>query len=77
MEVTTHASYAPGAVVRVAQICGKPEKGLPGLLPISKVTWWRWVKAGRVPAGRKMGDATTVWPIEVVMALARGTETSQ
>jgi predicted DNA-binding transcriptional regulator AlpA len=68
MDAITPRHYPPGAMVRVAQICGNPEKGIPGLLPIAPTTWWKWVKAGRVPAGRKLSPKTTVWPIEAVLA---------
>ncbi len=61
--------FPPGALLRVEQIVGNPKKGLQGLIPVSAATWWRWVKDGRVPAGRKLGPQVTAWPIEVVMAV--------
>ena len=73
MTTTNRVTYPAGALLRVGDICrgstkpGKPDK--PGLLPISRATWYRWIKAGRAPEGRKLGQATTVWPIEVVMAI--------
>lgn len=57
--------YPPGSLLRVNDICGKP--GSPGLLPIVPRTWWKWVEAGKVPPGRKIGPKTTVWPIETVL----------
>ncbi len=62
-------SFPPGALLRVEQICGNRKKGVTGLLPISAATWWRWVKEGRVPAGRKPSPQVTVWPIEVVLGV--------
>lgn len=60
--------YPAGALLRVAQICGTPER--PGLLPISRVTWWRWVRDGKVPRGiNPCGSRTTAWPIEAVLAV--------
>ena len=56
-------------MVRASQIYRNPRTGAPGLLPIAKVTWYEWVKSGRVPPGRKIGAATTVWPLEVVLSL--------
>lgn len=61
--------FNPGALVRIAQICGDPKKGNPGLVPVSAATWWRWVKQGRVPQGRKIGPQVTAWPIEEVLAI--------
>lgn len=63
------SSFPPGALVRVAQICGEPKKGVRGILPISASTWWLWVKTGRVPVGRKLSPKCTAWPIEVVLAV--------
>jgi len=71
MEARAQTSFPPGALVRVEQICGNAKKGMPGLLPIAAATWWRWVKDGRVPAGRKLGPQVTAWPIEVVLAVGK------
>lgn len=62
-------NYPAGALLRATDICRDTKAGRPGLLPINKATWYRWVAAGRVPAGRKLSEATTVWPIEVVLGL--------
>lgn len=64
------ATYPPGALVRVSDICGDPKAGRHGLLPISRNTWYRWVKDGRAPAPLKLGENTTVWRLEDVLALA-------
>ena len=63
--------YPVGALVRVKDICGDRKAGRPGLLPINPATWYDWVKSGRVPPGRKLGENTVVWPIEVVMAVGQ------
>ena len=67
--MNTRTNYPAGALLRVSDICRDTKAGRPGLLPINRATWYRWVAAGRVPAGRKLSEATTVWPIEVVLAL--------
>lgn len=59
--------YPPGALVRVPQICGNRKKGIPGILPINPGTWYKWLKAGRVPPGRRLGENTVAWPIEQVL----------
>lgn len=33
------------------------------LYGVSRATVWRWVAAGRIPAPRKIGPATTVWNV--------------
>jgi hypothetical protein len=62
-------SYPSGAQVRVGDICRDRKKGRAGLLPINRATWYKWVAAGRVPAGTRIGENTTVWPIEVVLSI--------
>lgn len=52
-----------------------PETGyvrLPAILrviPVSRSTWWQWVKAGKAPAGRKLGPRITAWKAEQIHAL--------
>lgn len=31
------------------------------IVPVSKSSWWAGVKSGKYPAGRKLGERTTVW----------------
>lgn len=31
------------------------------LIPVSRSSWWAGVKAGKYPAGIKIGSNTTVW----------------
>lgn len=31
------------------------------LIPISKSTWWKWVREGKAPQGTKIGPRITVW----------------
>jgi hypothetical protein len=62
--------YPAGAFVRVSEICRNPKTGQPGLLPITRSTWWKWVKEGKAPAARKLGAKTTVWSIEEVLLVA-------
>jgi len=61
--------YPVGALVRAGEITSR--EGEPGILPIARSTWQRWVAAGVVPPGRRIGMRTTVWPIEVVLAAGR------
>jgi hypothetical protein len=61
--------YPAGALVRAGDICGDRKKGRAGLLPIARATWYNWIASGRVPAGTKIGQNTTVWPIEIVLGM--------
>ena len=52
-----------------------PETGfvrLPAILrsiPVSRSTWWAWVKSGKAPAGRKLGPRITAWKVEDIRNL--------
>jgi hypothetical protein len=63
--------YPAGALLRVSDICRHHKTGRPGLLPIDRSTWHRWIKAGKVPQGKSLaGSSTKVWAIEDVLRLA-------
>lgn len=52
-----------------------PEIGyvrLPSILrviPVSKSTWWAWVKSGKAPKGRKLSPRVRAWTVESIRAL--------
>lgn len=56
-------------LVRVAQIIGDKSKGIAPIVPVSRTSWWRGVKAGIYPAGRKLSKRVTVWDAEQIRAL--------
>lgn len=45
--------------LRLKQIIG--DKTTPGIIPISKSSWWAGVKEGIYPQPKKLGKRTTVW----------------
>jgi len=45
--------------IRAAQL-------VPHIIPIGRVTLWRWVKAGTFPKPAKLGPAVTAWPVAAV-----------
>lgn len=64
----TTLKYPSGALLRISDIVRHKDR--PGLLPIDRSTWHRWIKAGKVPDGHRIaGTSTKVWPIEVVRGL--------
>lgn len=65
----TMTKYPEGALLRVSDICRDTKRGNPGILPITRSTWHRWVESGKAPKGLRLGG-TPVWPIEQVRALA-------
>ena len=52
-----------------------PETGyvrLPTILaviPVSRSTWWAWVKSGKAPKGVKLGPRITAWPAQSIRDL--------
>jgi len=52
-----------------------PETGfvrLPQVLsviPVSRPTWWAWIKAGKAPSGTKLSPRITAWRVEDIRAL--------
>lgn len=56
-------------LLRVSQICGDPKRGIPGLLPIGKSTFWAGVRDGRFPQPIKLGARTTCWRAADILAL--------
>ncbi len=40
-----------------------------GLLPISRSTWWGWVKTGKAPKPKKLGDRVSVWSEREILEL--------
>jgi len=60
--------------LRLPQIIGRrpagdDPQGIPALVPVSRATWWAWVRAGRAPAPVKLGPNTTAWRVEDIRAL--------
>lgn len=55
--------------VRLSQILGDPEKGIPPIIPVKKSTWWKGVADGRFPQPVKLGPRVTAWRVEDIRAL--------
>ena len=55
--------------LRIYHIIGDKSKGIRPLLPISKSTWWRGIKAGKYPRPLKIGFRVSVWRMEDLIDL--------
>lgn len=53
-----------GGFYRLSEIVGTKDR--PGLIPVSKSTWWLWCKQDKAPAPIKLSPSTTVWRVEDV-----------
>lgn len=58
---TQHACLPAAGYVRQAQL-------IPGIIPVSSPTLWRWCKAGHFPKPVKLGPRVTAWDVAAVRA---------
>jgi prophage regulatory protein len=49
--------------LRLPQIIGSPKSTPPiePIIPVSKSTWWLWVKSGKAPQPVKLSERVTAW----------------
>ncbi len=55
--------------LRLQDIIGNPKKGIKGIIPVSRTTWWRGVKKGIYPQPVKISARTTAWRVEDIKEL--------
>jgi len=57
-----HSSQIPHeSYLRLSQIIGDAQAGVPALIPVSKSTWWSWCKSGKAPRPIRLSAGVTVW----------------
>ena len=59
--------------VRLGQIVGNPKKGIEGIIPVSRATWYRGIKEGRFPKPHYLGSMTAVWLMSDIQKLISDT----
>lgn len=55
--------------VRLHQIIGCKRRGVAGVFPVSRSTWYQGVKDGRYPAPTPLGARAVAWRVEDIRAL--------
>lgn len=55
--------------LRLSQIIGNPDKGIPPIIPVKKSCWWQGVKTGHFPTPIKLSARVTVWRVEDIRTL--------
>ncbi len=55
--------------LRLPQIIGCADRGLPPIIPVSRTTWFVGVKAGRFPQPVRLGPRVTAWRASEIYAL--------
>jgi hypothetical protein len=65
--------------LRLPQIIGNPTAvpPLPPIIPVCKSSWWAGVKSGKYPKPVKLGERTTVWRVEDILALVKSAGASK
>lgn len=53
--------------LRLKDIIGDRQVGIPAIVPISRSHWWQLVKDGKAPALIKLSEKCTVWKLSEVM----------
>ena len=68
------ASLPDTGYLRLPQIIGNPHSvpPVPAIIPVSRATWWKGVKARRFPAPVKLSPGVTAWKVEDIRALIAG-----
>lgn len=57
--------------LRLVQIIGNPKSNppIPAIIPVSRSTFLSWEKSGKAPKSVKLGERTTAWRVEDILAL--------
>lgn len=71
MEASKAASLPETGFVRLPQIIGnkKANPPIPGVIPVSRATWWDGVRKGIYPRAHKLGSRSTAWRVEDIRLL--------
>jgi hypothetical protein len=46
---------------RIREIIGDRKHGLPGIIPVSKASWYAGIKDGKYPKPVKLSERTVAW----------------
>jgi prophage regulatory protein len=46
---------------RLPEIIGNRKQGIPGMIPVSRASWYAGIKEGRYPKPVKLSERTAAW----------------
>ena len=70
VEAMVNSTLPDKGYVRLEQIIGNRRKGIVGVIPISRATWYAGIKDGRFPPPEKrFGKRISVWNVKVIQEL--------
>ncbi len=55
--------------LRLPQIIGDSKKGITGVFPVSRSSWYAGIKEGIYPTGVKLSKRSVAWRVEDIRAL--------
>lgn len=58
-------------LLKLHQVIGDPKRGVPGLIPMGRSTWYAGIRSGTYPAGVKIGKRSIAWRYSDITALAK------
>ena len=63
MNTGNAAAIPKSGFIRLSQIIGNPKANppVPPIIPVSRSTWWNWVRSGKAPKPVKLGPRISVW----------------
>lgn len=71
--MANHVPQTQESFVRLAQIIGDPKRNIPAIIPISRGSWYRGIKAGKFPKPVRLGEMTAVWLMSDIQKLISDT----
>ena len=59
--MTTPQNLSDSALLRLPQVVGDQKRGIAPLVPVSRSTWWQWVRDGKAPKPVRIGPRCVAW----------------
>jgi predicted DNA-binding transcriptional regulator AlpA len=64
------------AMYRIGEIIGDRKKGISGIIPMGRTSWYKGIKEGRYPAPVKLSERSVAWRstdiVELISRISEG-----
>ncbi len=60
--------------LRISHILGDAKKGIPPRIPVSRATWYSFIKSGKYPKPMRLSEGVAVWRTADIDALCQQIE---
>jgi prophage regulatory protein len=57
----TQSTGRPLRFYRIKEIIGDRKQGIPGIIPVSRASWYAGIKDGKYPKPVKLSERTSAW----------------